>query len=231
MTRLCMSLLLILAVVPSVFGQEPNDPTSTPAQVAESAGVTTVTASPTRLVDHPILRACWLKNCELRASRGLRPHALNERLCAAAQDHANWMAANHSMQHYSNAGPFGRAVRYGFRRGVQENIAYGYGSVDSAFSAWVNSGGHYANMMSGTSSAGFGCAVSSNGTLYWCAVYGNSGDGVDGDVTIEGDAPTPTKAVELPAVQGPPLELPTVTVSYSNYGTSGRRGFFGRWRR
>lgn len=230
MTRLCMFLLLILTCALPSFGEEPTA-TTVPAATAAAADTPDTSPAPVRLVDHPILRACWTRNCELRTARGLQPHVLNERLCAAAQDHANWMAANHSMQHYSNDGPFGRALRYGFRRGVQENIAYGYGSVDSAFNAWVNSGGHYANMMSGTSSAGFGCAVASNGTLYWCAVYGNSGEDADGDVTIEGDAPTTTAAVELPAVQGPPLELPTVTVTYSNNVASGRRGLFGRFRR
>ena len=221
-----MSLLLILAVGP-LFGQESVDASRELSQPAQTVSAPVTSG---RLVDHPILRACWAKNCELRTSHGLRPHRLNERLCAAAQDHANWMAANNSMQHYSNGGPSGRAFRYGFRRGVSENIAYGYGSVDAAFSAWVNAGGHYANMMSGTTSAGFGCAASQNGTLYWCAVYGNSGEDADGDVEISADAPTTTVAVELPVVQGPPAELPQVTVSYSTGVTYSRRGLFGRRR-
>lgn len=224
MIRLCMSLLLILAVVTPLCGEE----------AAETAAETTVTAttSPERLVDNALLRACWSRDCQLRASRGLRPRLLNERLCAAAQDHANWMAANNSMQHYSNGGPTGRAFRYGFRRSVSENIAAGYGSVDAAFNGWVNSGGHYANMMGGTSSAGFGCATAANGTIYWCAVYGNSGAEADGDVVIAGDGPADTAQGELPVVQVEPVTLSTGTGTYASGGsTQRRRGLFWRFRR
>lgn len=119
-----------------------------------------------------IQRQCLAKNNELRAARGLRPHVLNTALNAAAQDHAKYMARTGSMGHYSNGGPSGRAARHGFGAGVRENIAYGYQTVQVVFGVWHGSGGHYANMMSATTDAGFGLAYGAGGTPYWCAVYG-----------------------------------------------------------
>lgn len=119
-----------------------------------------------------IQEQCLAKNNELRAARGLRAHRLNAALNAAAQDHARFMARAGSMNHYSNGGPSGRAARHGFGAGVRENIAYGYQTVQVVFGVWYGSGGHYANMMSATTDAGFGLAYGQGGTPYWCAVYG-----------------------------------------------------------
>lgn len=118
-----------------------------------------------------IQEQCLARNNELRSVRGLRPHVLNAKLCAAAQDHAQFMARSRSMDHYSNGGPSGRAARHGFGAGVRENIAYGYQTVQVVFGVWHGSSGHYANMMSATTDAGFGLAYG-GGTPYWCAVYG-----------------------------------------------------------
>lgn len=112
------------------------------------------------------------RNNEIREARSLKPHRSNPHLMAAAQDHASYMARTRSFSHYSNGGPSGRAARHGFAAGVRENIAYGYQTVAATFGIWTNSGGHYANLMSGTSDAGFGVAYSTDGTPYWVAVYG-----------------------------------------------------------
>lgn len=112
------------------------------------------------------------KNNSLRAARGLRAHKASAALMAAAQDHATFMARSRLFSHYSNGGPGGRAAKHGFGAGVLENIGYGYASVDRVFSGWHASGGHYSNMMSATSEAGFGLCYSANGTPYWVAVYG-----------------------------------------------------------
>jgi uncharacterized protein YkwD len=119
-----------------------------------------------------VRRAMLARNNSIRTTRSLQPHKENASLMAAAQDHARYMARNRVMSHYSNAGPAGRAARHGFEAGVLENIAYGYTNVDTTFSVWGNSSGHYANMMSNTSDAGFGWAIAIDGTPYWCAVYG-----------------------------------------------------------
>lgn len=111
----------------------------------------------------------------LRTSAGLRPQVLNEQLNAAAQDHANYMARTGQFSHYVNGSPSSRASKYGFTSGVRENIAYsGYGGdqVANAFRMWQNSSGHYASIVSNTSSAGFGLARSANGMTYTVGVYG-----------------------------------------------------------
>jgi uncharacterized protein YkwD len=113
------------------------------------------------------------RNNAHRASRGMSGHRLSHALTQAAQNHANYMASTGSFSHSSNGGPQSRASMYGFGGGVRENIAMGQTTVTSAFSSWVTSSGHYANLMSSTNAAGFGYAVSSSGQMYWVAVYGN----------------------------------------------------------
>lgn len=125
------------------------------------------------LHEHPTLLAMLQKNNELRAQVGLPPHRMNAVLTKAAQDHANYMATTFDFQHYSNLGPNGRAAKYGFGAGVLENIAMGQWDVESAFSTWRGSGGHWASIVSGTTDAGFGFQRSANGSPYWVGVYGN----------------------------------------------------------
>jgi uncharacterized protein YkwD len=90
----------------------------------------------------------------------------------AAQDHANYMAATGNFSHYSNGGPAGRTQRYGYPYAASENIAMGQQSVYEAFQGWRSSSGHWANITSGASEAGFGFAISPNGACYWVGMYG-----------------------------------------------------------
>lgn len=124
------------------------------------------------LVSHETIRAMHAASNEVRKRAGKAPHKLNAKLTLAAQDHATYMAATHTMDHYNNGGYQGRAVRHGYRGWVMENIAMGQGSVASAMSTWENSGGHYAAIVSNSSEAGFGCQRSANGTWFWCMVVG-----------------------------------------------------------
>lgn len=149
---------------------------------------------------HPTLQKMLSRNNQLRQARGLRPHRINPALTKAAQDHAAYMARTRVFSHYSNGGPGGRASKHGFGSGVLENIGYGYGNVETVFSGWHNSGGHYANMMSGTTDAGFGYAVSPDGTPYWVAVYGTAPKGQE---PVEDDAKEEAKAVELATAKEP----------------------------
>jgi hypothetical protein len=107
----------------------------------------------------------------------LFPHRINPALTAAAQDHANYMARTGQFSHYVNGGPQYRANKYGFRAGVRENIAYGSASIDGTFNQWVNSGPHYASIVSGTTEAGFGYAVNANGLAYWVGMYASPAQG------------------------------------------------------
>lgn len=109
----------------------------------------------------------------IRARLGLRAHRLNPALCAAAQNHAEYMAATGSFSHYTNGGYVYRARRFGFRGTVRENIGWNYPTISAVFAGWESSGGHYAAIVSPeTSDAGFGYAKAPNGQTYWVSVYG-----------------------------------------------------------
>ena len=150
---------------------------STALMAQERAQPATRTVAPQPLHRHPTLLGMLRRNNSIRRGVGLWPHRMNPALTKAAQDHANYMARSGDFQHYSNAGPQGRASRYGFRGGVRENIAWNYQGIDGAFGAWTTSSGHYASLVSSTTDAGFGYAVGANGSTYWVGVYGNPAEG------------------------------------------------------
>ncbi len=143
------------------------------ASMAAEAPEQWLAAGKVPLHAHPTLVRMWDRSNELRASVGLLPHRLSPELCKAAQDHAVYMARTGDFDHYSNGGPWGRASRWGYRGNVNENIAMGQTNVLGAFNAWQYSGGHWANLTSGTIDAGFGYAVSPSGMPYWVAMYGS----------------------------------------------------------
>ena len=58
-------------------------------------------------------------------------------------------------------------MRHGFTSGWgAENIAMGYGSPKAAVKGWINSPGHYRNIMSNHTYIGVG-DTSENGSNYW----------------------------------------------------------------
>ncbi|GIW91319.1 MAG: hypothetical protein KatS3mg109_1751 [Pirellulaceae bacterium] len=126
----------------------------------------------TPLHAHPTIVKMWQVNNRIRQRVGLAPHRLNPALTKAAQDHANYMARTGQFDHYVNRGPWGRARYWGYNGSVCENIAMGQGTIEGAFAAWQASSGHWANLTSNTQDAGFGYAISPNGTPFWVAVYG-----------------------------------------------------------
>jgi hypothetical protein len=123
------------------------------------------------LHNHPTIQKMLEENNRHRKRRGHGPHIINAELCKAAQDHADYMSNGGMFSHGSNGGHQGRANKFGYEGSVRENIAYGQLGIQSVFTTWINSGGHYASIMSGTSDAGFGLAYSS-GTPYWVGLYG-----------------------------------------------------------
>lgn len=109
-------------------------------------------------------------NNAIRARYGKPAMQIDARLQAAAQDHANFMAAHRSMNHFSNGGPQARAARHGFSGSVAENIAMG---AENPWGLWVNSPGHFRSIIGNYNVCGIAVAHS-GGTPYWCAVYGNA---------------------------------------------------------
>jgi uncharacterized protein YkwD len=104
---------------------------------------------------HPTIARLLELHNQTRARVGLPPLTLNQQLCAAAQRHANWMAATGVFAH--------SGLPY------RENIAYAQRSPEQAVQAWTYSPGHYQNMCSGRE-AGFGYQVRGS-TGYWVAVF------------------------------------------------------------
>jgi uncharacterized protein YkwD len=68
------------------------------------------------------------------------------------------------------------AIGYTGWTALGENVAAGYGSVDSVMTGWMGSTGHRANIVSANfTHVGFGRADSSRGTPYWTQNFGRSG--------------------------------------------------------
>lgn len=98
----------------------------------------------------------------------INPLAVNDKLMAYAQTHADWMAENQRMRHSSMR----NIMKLGFSR-AGENIAWGQQDARTVMSAWLWSPGHRRNIMS-TSYTHIGCGArkDNNGKLYWCVCFG-----------------------------------------------------------
>ncbi|WP_417249994.1 CAP domain-containing protein [Celeribacter sp.] len=95
-----------------------------------------------------------------RAAKGLGALQTNPRLSAAAQAHAEDMAARGYFSHVSKDGstPKIRAERAGYRAClIAENISRGYPSAQQAVAGWMASKGHRENILRrGVSQIGIG---------------------------------------------------------------------------
>jgi uncharacterized protein YkwD len=139
-------------------------PTASAAGPCASANASAADASKRALVRATL---CVL-NAE-RVRHNLRPLRLNRKLSAAARRHSRAMAKRRFFSHNSLSGAsfVDRIRRTGYLSGarswaVGENIAYGSGSRSTPRSigtAWMNSPGHRANILSSSYSAiGIGVA-------------------------------------------------------------------------
>lgn len=110
-----------------------------------------------------------------REGRGLPPLVVNDRLRAAAQRHADDMAARRRMSHRGGDGssPVRRMARAGYDyRSAGENVAAGQRSVGEVMAAWMRSPGHKRNVLGRFAEIGAGCATDAAGTPYWCVTFG-----------------------------------------------------------
>ena len=102
-------------------------------------------------------RVYELTNAE-RQKRGLPALRLDRRLMESARRQANWMARTGILRH-------GNAP-------VAENIAMGQRSSREVVVDWLNSAGHFRNMMNrGYGAIGIGSFRGKNGVLYWCQQF------------------------------------------------------------
>lgn len=117
------------------------------------------------------------KLLEIHNANRSSPLAENSRLTKAAQDHANWMAANRRMSHrgagFSSPGARIKAAGYDWTT-YGENVAYGQSTPEQVMGVWLRSPGHRRNIKSGAyTEIGLGYATASTGQIYWCVTFGN----------------------------------------------------------
>lgn len=116
---------------------------------------------------------------QVRLSVGVDPLVWSDALAKAAGNHAEWMANGGRFGHTGSGGstPWQRAEGAGYKGfPTGENVASGQKSADSAMRAWINSPGHYANIVSGDSNE-MGAAVFVTGRgVFWVVMFGRGGD-------------------------------------------------------
>lgn len=113
----------------------------------------------------------------LRADLGAGPLTRSAELDKAARVHAEWMAAVGKLSHTGEGGstPWQRMKRAGYQSfGTGENIAMGHRSPSAVFQGWVDSPGHYANIVNRDSNQ-MGAALAKGRRPYWVVVFGRSG--------------------------------------------------------
>lgn len=102
---------------------------------------------------------------EYKGRTGLK---LDRTLVGYAQDHSEWMARKKNLKH-SDIG-----VLLGRFHTVGENIAWNQEDENEVTESWMNSKGHRENIMNRSfGRVGFGVSKASDGSLYWCAVFGD----------------------------------------------------------
>lgn len=115
-----------------------------------------------------------LTNVE-RAKVGLAGVSLSDRLNAAAQLQADHQASILEMTHEGNGGLSNRVASVGYEaRVAAENVAVGYPSIDDVVRGWIDSPGHYENIVNpDVTEMGFAVAFGSDGRAYYAQVLGD----------------------------------------------------------
>lgn len=116
----------------------------------------------------------------VRAQNGRAAVGACPRLDRVSQQYAQVMA---DTGHYDHTGPNGespwdrmRAGGYDYRA-AGENIAYGYPTAAEVHTGWVESDGHFRNMINGrVTDIGLGAAQSETGRWYWVQMFGAGGN-------------------------------------------------------
>lgn len=113
---------------------------------------------------------------KVRAQQQLPPLAYNVRLAAAAQAHAQRMAAVGKLAHdgIGNGDVRVRAdnVDYAWKK-LGENILWGADSPAKAVQQWMDSPPHRGHILGDYQDVGMGRATAADGKIYWCAVFGS----------------------------------------------------------
>lgn len=140
-----------------------------------------------------------------RAQNGAGPLLASPALNQAAA----WMAGDFNPGAPSHTdslgrGPSQRAQDCGYPGQAAENIAWGYGSANSAFNGWMNSSGHRANILNPSYQV---IGVGQVGST-WVANFGLTVDSGAFEVT-GGSPPPPPPPTQQPTATPTPFSLPT----------------------
>lgn len=154
-----------VAAKPATQTAAPSTPTTTPSN-------TTVSSSNLSYEQ----KVAELVNIE-RQKAGLSALTFDQSVSNVARTKSKDMAANNYFAHqsptYGSAGDM--LTKFGIRWSAWgENIASGQRTPEAVVTAWMNSAGHRANILSTNfSKIGVGYAVNSNGTPYWTQIFTN----------------------------------------------------------
>lgn len=144
-----------------------NPQVKNPSMIYVGQKINIPEASPLQAYETEVIR---LTNAE-RTKRGLTALGTNWQLSRVAryksQDMINKNYFSHTSPTYGS--PFTMMQSFGLRfSAAGENIAYGQRTPQEVVTAWMNSPGHRANILSPAyTQIGVGAAKKSNGTLYW----------------------------------------------------------------
>lgn len=109
-----------------------------------------------------------------RASLGLNALILNDEISQIVQDHSDAMASGSVAFGHSGFSTRCTDSRSALGGGnlCAENVAMGQKNPQAAFTSWMNSSGHKANIEQARAThTGFGYKKSSGGTYYWTQIF------------------------------------------------------------
>lgn len=110
-----------------------------------------------------------------RTEAGLKPLVWDDDLAEVARMHSEDMASRNFFDHENPDGesPFDRMRKHGINyMAAAENIAAGQTTPESVMNSWMNSPGHYANIMNGNlGKLGVGIARGGSYRIYWTQCF------------------------------------------------------------
>lgn len=163
---------------------------------------------------------------EERAKKGVAPVTLNETMTEAAM-----LRAEEIVESFSHTRPDGTSCftvlddyEIGYY-GCAENIAAGSSTAAATMNQWVNSSGHYANLMdSSYSEIGVGVAYDPESTYgyYWVQLFIDPTDPIPAVTTTKATtAAATTTTTTIPTMTiNPTTSTTTTTSTYRTYATS-----------
>ncbi len=145
-----------------------NSSDDTPGDVTGSAASVTVDGTENYDFANDVLA---LVN-QTRAEKGVAPLKFDESLLETAMQRAAELSLYYSHTRPDGSDCFTASSHAATRR--SENIAIGYNTPDKVMNGWINSPGHYANIMDAeVTSIGIGCFINSEGTYNWVQFFDN----------------------------------------------------------